>query len=204
MSEGLLGKNQLPKQKHNNGGHHPNRNNHSGVSIGQYLLPTVLIAGLVFLLRIATTTPISSDLVAIPGEDILEMVVGYAVLVCELFAVAVIAITAVQALAQYLRTNFKRKPIACQISDSESNRLSMGHRLSLALEFAVAADILRLAISPSFYHLLFLFAIILLRILLNYFLEYDSQTIRERHYVQELEEAEEGEILELDSEDCCG
>jgi len=51
----------------------------------------------------------------------------------------------------------------------------MGHRLSLALEFAMAADILSLTISPRFNELLTLFVIILLRVLITNFLEYDIE-----------------------------
>lgn len=190
MSEGFSEQDSSPKQTHyHNGDNDPKSKSHSGYSIGQYFLPTVLIAGLVFLLRIAATTTISGEVVAIPGEHILEIVVGYAVVANELFATLVIAVASVQGLLQYLRTNFRRKPLNHQISDTESIRLQMGHKLSLALEFAVAADILRLAISPSTYDLIVLFAIILLRVLLNYFLEHDGRTIRESRYVQGLEDA---------------
>ena len=190
MSEGFSGLDPLPKQKHqHNRDYHPKSSGHGGSSIGRYFLPTVLIAGLVFLLRIAATTTISGEVVAIPGEHILETVVGYAVLANELFAALVIAVASVQGLLQYLRTNFRRRALTYQISDTESIRLHMGHKLSLALEFAVAADILRLAISPSTYDLIVLFAIILLRVLLNYFLEHDGRTIRESRFVQGLEDA---------------
>lgn len=190
MSEGFSGQDPFPKQnnQHNRDNYHKS-NGHLDSSIGRYFLPMVLIAGLVFLLRIAATTSISGEVVAIPGEHILEIVVGYAVVANELFAASVIAIASVQGLLQFLRTNFRRNPLNHQISDTESIRLQMGHKLSLALEFAVAADILRLAISPSTYDLIVLFAIILLRVLLNYFLEHDGRTIRESRYVQGLEDA---------------
>ncbi len=177
---------------------------HAETTFGHYFLPTILIAGLVFLLQISTTSFYTSEISPIPGEHILEIVVGYAVLMCELFAALVIGIAAVQGMIRYFRTNFRSKPIIRSISDVEANRLRMGHRLSLGLEFAVAADILRLAISPKVSYLLVVFAIILLRVLLNYFLEHDSQTIRECHYVEELQDADTDEFFDPDSEDCCG
>ena len=205
MSEDFSGKSPDPQQKRRQTrGHRQIGNTHLHSEIGQFILPTILIAGLVFLLRIAAISPLSSEIAPIPGEDILEIVVGYAVLMCELFAAAVIGIAAIQGMLRYLRTNFQSKPIHKQISNTESNRLRMGHRLSLALEFAVAADILRLAISPRINHLIVVFAIILLRVLLNYFLEHDSQTIRECHYVEELEGQNSDEYFDSNSEDCCG
>lgn len=189
MSEVFSEQDPSPRQtRHHDGENRPKSRSHAGSSIGRYFLPTVLIAGLVFLLKIAATSTLSGEIVAIPGEHLLETVVGYAVVANELFATLVIAVASVQGLLQYLRTNFRRKPLTYQISDTESIRLHMGHKLSLALEFAVAADILRLAISPSTYDLIVLFAIILLRVLLNYFLEHDGRTIREYNYVPELEQ----------------
>lgn len=173
------------------------RNRHSESPIGHYLVPAILIASLVFILRIAATTPIAGEITPIPGEHILQTVVGYAVLANELFAALVIAVASIQGLIQYLRTNFRRKPLPHQISDSESIRLHMGHKLSLALEFAVAADILRVAISPTVSSLVVVFTIILLRVLLNYFLEHDSQTIRECRYIPELEDDNEEDAAEI-------
>jgi uncharacterized membrane protein len=158
--------------------------------IGQFYLPTLLIFGLILLLYIATTSPAAGSMIDIPGEKILEKVVGYTVLACELFAVVVIGLAAIQALVKYLCRFFKNMRLTQQISTTESIRLQLGHKLSLGLEFAVAADILRLAISPSFADLLVLFSIILLRILLNYFLEHDIRTIRDYNLVSELSDSE--------------
>jgi len=124
--------------------------------IGQFYLPTLLIVGLIFLLRIALTSPAAGSIIDIPGEKILEKAVGYTVLVCELFAVLIIGVAALQALIIYLSSIFKHLRLTQQISRTESICLQLGHKLSLGLEFAVAADILRLAISPSFADLLVL------------------------------------------------
>jgi uncharacterized membrane protein len=52
-----------------------------------------------------------------------------------------------------------------------ATRLRLGRWLSLALEFELAADILRTAIAPSWDEIGKLAAIVVLRTLLNYFLE---------------------------------
>ena len=141
-------------------------------------------------MRIALTSPAAGSIIDILGEKILEKAVGYTVLACELFAVLIIGVAALQALIIYLSSIFKHLPLTQQISRTESIRLQLVHKLSLGLEFAVAADILRLAISPSFADLLVLWTIILLRILLNYFLEHDIHTIREYNLVSELTDSE--------------
>ena len=141
-------------------------------------------------MRIALTSPAAGSIIDILGEKILEKAVGYTVLACELFAVLIIGVAALQALIIYLSSIFKHLRLTQQISRTESIRLQLGHKLSLGLEFAVAADILRLAISPSFADLLVLWTIILLRILLNYFLEHDIHTIREYNLVSELTDSE--------------
>lgn len=50
-------------------------------------------------------------------------------------------------------------------------RLQLGRVLALGLEFTVASDILRTAVAPTRQDILNLGAIVLLRTLLNYFLE---------------------------------
>jgi uncharacterized membrane protein len=66
-----------------------------------------------------------------------------------------------------------------QINSTERIRLRMGHMLNLGLEFAMASDILRLAVSPSTGDVIILLAIVLLRILLNYFLEREIRSSEE-------------------------
>ena len=99
---------------------------------------------------------------------------GYAVLGCEAASAIVIVTSAIHGLISYMRHLFNRDYLD-QIRFSENIRLRMGHRLSLALEFAIAANILSLTISPHFNELLPLFAIVLLRVLIINFLEYDIE-----------------------------
>lgn len=57
------------------------------------------------------------------------------------------------------------------IDFTEVIRLQLGRSLGLGLEFAVASDILRTAVAPTRKDIVNLGAIVLLRTLLNYFLE---------------------------------
>jgi uncharacterized membrane protein len=68
----------------------------------------------------------------------------------------------------YIRHLFSRRQ---QLDATEVIRLQLGRVLALGLEFTVASDILRTAVAPTRQDILNLGAIVLLRTLLNYFLE---------------------------------
>jgi len=163
--------------------------------ISEYFLPTILIIGLVLILNLLIDNPVDEFSALVPEEEIVESIVGYVVIACELAAVFVIGTAAIHALIAYIRRLFDRS-LTTQIKISESIRLRFGHKLSLGLEFAVASDILRLAVSPSSRDIIILFAIVLLRILLNYFLEHDIHMIRAYNLIPELSEQGENEPSE--------
>ena len=146
-------------------------------AIGHWILPFILIAAIIVVLYLIRTNPVNIRTIDIPHEHLLELGVGYAILICEAAAMMVVGVSAVQVSYNFLRGVFD-KNYSRKLRSSERLRLRLGHRLSLALEFAVASDILRLAISPSFADLMFLFVIILLRFLMNYFLEDEFATIQ--------------------------
>ncbi|MGB4596293.1 MAG: DUF1622 domain-containing protein [Anaerolineaceae bacterium] len=153
--------------------------------VNHYLLPIMLIIAILVALAIVSAHPEVGEPRELVGENLLFEIIGYGVLVCELAAMLVILIGVIQALFSFFRHLFERS-INEQITTSQTIRFRIGYRLSLALEFAVAADILRLAISPRVSDLLILFVIILLRVLMNFFLEHDSATIREHDIIPEL------------------
>jgi len=62
----------------------------------------------------------------------------------------------------------------------ENVRLRLGRWLALALEFELAADILRTAVAPTWNEIGQLAAIIVLRTALNYFLQREIETSRTR------------------------
>lgn len=160
--------------------------------ISEYFLPTILILGLILILNLLTENPVDEFSSLVPEEKIIEKIVGYVVMACELAAVFVIGTAAIHALISYIRRLFDRS-LTTQIKISESIRLRFGHKLSLGLEFAVASDILRLAVSPSSRDIIILFAIVLLRILLNYFLEHDIHMISAYNLIPELAQQDENE-----------
>jgi uncharacterized membrane protein len=146
-------------------------------TLSRIVLPAILIVAVIIVLFIAKDSTYSDRV--IPHSKLIESVVSYAVLGCEAASVIVIATSAIHGLISYIKRLFNRDYLV-QIRSSESIRLRMGHRLSLALEFAMAADILSLAISPRFNEILSLFVIILLRVLITIFLEYDIEV--SEHY----------------------
>lgn len=92
----------------------------------------------------------------------------------EALAALVIGLAVLQATFQALRL-FSARPAQPEDAKIEV-RLRLGRWLSLALEFELAADILRTAIAPSWDEIGKLAAIVVLRTLLNYFLEREIQT----------------------------
>lgn len=65
-------------------------------------------------------------------------------------------------------------------SPSERIRIRLGQWLSLALEFELAADILRTAVAPSWNEIGKLGAIVVIRTVLNWFLQRDINQARQR------------------------
>ena len=92
----------------------------------------------------------------------------------EAAAVLVIAVASVEAMARTLRVWIIRP--ALPDSAKEGVRLRLARWLAVALEFALAADILRTAIAPSWEDIGKLAAIAALRTLLNYFLQREIET----------------------------
>lgn len=82
----------------------------------------------------------------------------------------VIALAAFEALVRALLAFFMRQ--ASQ-GTKETIRLHLGRWLALALELEIAADILRTAIAPTWNEIGQLAAIVVLRTVLNYFLQRD-------------------------------
>ena len=88
-------------------------------------------------------------------------------------AALVIALAAVQAILGSLRLFIPGIPARTEGGQDakEVVRLVLGRWLAVALEFELAADILRTAITPSWNDIGQLAAIVVLRTVLNYFLQ---------------------------------
>ena len=141
------------------------------------VLPVILIAGLVALLAIMRGDPVQGYTPLVPEESLLTRLLGYVIIILELATAYVIGTAMIRATFSYTRHLFD--PINRQINYTERIRLRLGHMLNLGLEFAIGSDILRLAIAPSTRDIIILFTKVLLRILLNYFLDREIKASEE-------------------------
>ncbi|MGI5211670.1 DUF1622 domain-containing protein [Plantactinospora sp. CA-290183] len=100
------------------------------------------------------------------SEELLGRVVEVLVTVIEAVGAAVIFIGAVWTAGRFVVDGVRHRDAGV----FTPIRLSLGRFLTLGLEFQLAADILRTAVSPSFGQLGRLAAIATIRTALNYFL----------------------------------
>ena len=140
---------------------------HSGESWASFLLPTALIFGFVLLLSFSAENV--EEVEAGPLEHWLELIVDYIAFGAEIAAALVIGVAVVQGIFRYLKNLLL--PSRDSAEATESIRLRLGQVLALGLEFTVASDILRTAVAPTRQDILILGAVVLLRTLLNYFLD---------------------------------
>jgi uncharacterized membrane protein len=102
-------------------------------------------------------------------ESWLKWLVSYVAAGAEMSAALVIGLAIVRSLVTYVRQLFA--PAPSSVDATEAIRLRLGRVLALGLELTVASDILRTAVAPTRQDIVNLGAIVLLRTLLNYFLE---------------------------------
>jgi uncharacterized membrane protein len=138
-------------------------------SLINILLPLALIFGLVLLLSLNTGQSNTQAQASTPLELWLKLLVGYLAAGAEIAAAIVIGGAVIRGIITYLSQLFSRSKQ--HYDATESIRLKLGRVLALGLEFTVASDILRTAVAPTRQDILNLGAIVLLRTLLNYFLE---------------------------------
>lgn len=151
----------------------------SSDSIANLILPLSLIIGLVLLLSLSAGQT-SERVENTPLETWLEVIVDYLAGGAEIAAAIVIGAAVIRGIFHYARQLFSRRH---HIDATESIRLQLGRVLTLGLEFTVASDILRTAVAPTRQDIVNLGAIrdgsaslrVLLRTLLNYFLEREIQ-----------------------------
>ncbi|UBV43776.1 DUF1622 domain-containing protein [Deinococcus taeanensis] len=104
-----------------------------------------------------------------------EVVATVVEVAAALLIAAATLVALVQAVMAFVRPS--REPDR----QKESLRLELGRWLAVALEFTLAADILRTAIAPSWDDIGKLAAIATLRTLLNFFLQREIDGHRARH-----------------------
>ncbi len=150
-------------------------------SLINLILPLGLILGLVLLLSLNIEgSNQGRETTAL--EIWLKVIVGYLAAGTEIAAAVVIGGAVIRGIAAYLRLLFSRSKQ--HFDATEAVRLQLGRVLALGLEFTVASDILRTAVAPTRQDILNLGAIVLLRTLLNYFLEREIQQGEQRRLPQ--------------------
>lgn len=111
-------------------------------------------------------------------EHLLVEVVGWLATLAEAVSTLFIAIGIVHALvlAGALALPSRQGQAAWTLDPRENVRLKLGRWLALALEFQLAADILKTAVAPTWDDIGKVAAIIVLRTALNFFLEREIAT----------------------------
>lgn len=114
----------------------------------------------------------------------LQQITGYLASGVEACAALIIAFAAIQATVRAFFVFFRKQQAETKPEQpsTEDVRLRLGRWLALALEFELAADILRTAIAPSWVEIGQLAAIAAIRTALNYFLqqEIDRAAVRQQ------------------------
>ena len=108
-------------------------------------------------------------------EEFLILTVGYLRLAVEAVGAAIIGIGAASTVYRYVLSLLGLR----KYSNSEI-RLYFGRYLVLGLEFQLGADILATAVAPTFEEVQLLAAIVVIRTVLNYFLQKELQSEREQ------------------------
>ena len=117
-------------------------------------------------------------------EEYLKSATLFLSSLAEAAAAVIVAIAVVEAVlgALYLFLPARwRNPDKHHLAEKEDVRLRLGRWLAVALEFLLAADILRTAVAPSWDEIGKLAAIAALRTLLNYFLQQEINRAEARH-----------------------
>ena len=105
-------------------------------------------------------------------EQALTQALGLLVPLVEACGALIIVLEVLRTIIRYLLTFFRRDPVHMR-----GLRVRLGRSMVMGLEFQVAADILKTALSPTWNDILLLAALICLRTVLNYLLEYELRTL---------------------------
>jgi uncharacterized membrane protein len=112
-------------------------------------------------------------------EDLIKQLTSYLATGVEAVAGVLIAFAAIEATISAIKLFFREGH--APDGAKEALRLRLGRWLAVALEFELAADILRTAIAPTWSEIGQLAAIATLRTALNYFLQKEIDKAEARH-----------------------
>ncbi|AFZ22649.1 putative membrane protein [Cylindrospermum stagnale PCC 7417] len=146
-------------------------------SLVNILLPLGLIFGLILLLNLNVGESNPAEASREVLDSWLKLIVGYLAAGAEIAAALVIVLAVIRGITVYLRQVFSRSKQ--HLDSTEVVRLQLGRGLALGLEFTVASDILRTAVAPTRQDISNLGAIVLLRTLLNFFLEREIRQVEQ-------------------------
>src|SRR5690242_14422719 len=110
-------------------------------------------------------------------DDILTWVLATLIFLANLAGGIVVGVAVIHGLWRYVRNLLHTEGGDVP---KEAIRLSLGRSLALALEFQVAADILGTALHPTVNDVILLGAIVLLRTILNFFLNRELREVEQR------------------------
>jgi uncharacterized membrane protein len=120
-------------------------------------------------------------------EQSLSELAEYIALIIEAIAIAIVAFGAIEGFARLFEPLFHWPP---HVGWRKSIWVGFGMWLLLGLQFALAADIVRSVISPTWETLGQLAAIAGIRAFLNYFLEKDMEEMKEARSTPDRERIE--------------
>lgn len=109
--------------------------------------------------------------------EIIKRLIDYSSILIECFAVIIILLASVKVFIHFITTFFSKATDSFNYRNKI--RLDLGRTLALALEFLIAADVLKTAVAPSWDDIGKLAAIAAIRTALNYFLERDLKAVKE-------------------------
>ena len=105
-------------------------------------------------------------------EDVLKTAISYMAPIAEACGALAVFLGVIRAILQYLYAFIR--PHSVPVGPI---RIRLGQSMVIGLEFQVAADILKTALSPDWNDVLFLAALIALRTILNYLLERELRVL---------------------------
>ena len=106
-------------------------------------------------------------------EHLVEIVLEVLIPICELIGICVVAISAVRAFWQYVRSLVTRT--RCDV------KYQLANGLALSLEFKMAAEILKTVLIRDFGELMVLGAVIVLRALLSFLIHFEMNHAEGNH-----------------------
>lgn len=103
---------------------------------------------------------------------------GWAVLVIELVAVAILFIGLARFLRAYVASEMSGAAIIKRDSRANLARIELARYILMALEVFIVADLLMTLLSASLQSLMFLALLVLVRSVISWFLEHEIRAIR--------------------------